>query len=373
MSSNGTKNTLTPEEQAKRLSDLRIKEFEVKAVKIDRDFSRIVQEQEKRESLKKLNIFSSDDKYIEVLAERSKQKFANAKKKMRLLGEVPELSELLPFYSGELFLVGARTGTGKSTFALNVAYSLLLQNKRPLVITNEEDSVDYLNRMAGLFISKRYGGLDKIDEETKNRLLDLFPKIASRLQVIDASYAINNGVNLPNLTNTVEGLEYIVNKLLQEQANGTVFDAVIIDYYQKVNSSIANPDMDVFECQARAAEIIERLRVSYRAPIVLLAQMEKGGGEDPAPFERRIQGRKVIVNFATVVFELVVNRELRATEVLIHKARNTDIPSEKILLGWVSPGKYVEYNEEFARSLAKAKMDKIMSYSNPLLKKKDEE
>lgn len=335
-----------------------VKAFEVKKYKISHEYEKIVRGEAAKKDLEKLSLFEVNEKYIENLKEKTRQKFEYAKKKIRILPDVPEFSDAVPFYGGEMILVGAKTGSGKTTFSVNVAYGLLLQNKKVLVITNEESAYDTINRIAALFIAKRYGSFDKLDDATKEKFMELLPKIAQKVHVIDADFAVNNGLyNLPNLTNTIEGLRFIADKLLHELNNGNVFDAIIIDYYQKFNMSIQYPDKDVYECQAIAAEIIEELRQKYPAPIVVMTQLEPLDNENK-PFEKRIQGRKVIANFATCIVELRIDRENRKTEFVFHKYRNGDFPSNKLFVGWVN-GKFVRYDSAFMEKIRAEKMNNL--------------
>lgn len=349
--------------QLEDLELLRIKEFEVKKHKISNEYEKIQKGEAVKKDLEKLNPFEVSDEYLETLKLRAKQKFEYAQKKMRIFAEVPEFSDAVPFYGGEMILVGAKTGSGKSTFSINVAYGLILQNKKTLLITNEEDSVDTINRIASLFVAKRYGGLDQMDEAAKEKYLELLPKIAQKVQVVDANFAVNNGLNhLPNLTNTIEGLRFIVDKLLEESKKGNVYDAIIIDYYQKFNSSVQNPDLDIYTCQGMAAEIIEELRQKYPAPIIVMSQLEPLDNENK-PLEKRIQGRKIIANFATCIIELRVDRKERRTEFVFHKYRNGDFPTNKLYVGWKN-GKFVRYDTAFIESIREEKIKKINSLVN---------
>lgn len=336
---------ISSEDQARKLSEMKRKEIEVRNEKIERDHKNLETYRRRQEDLKKLDFFNLTNTFVKNLQESSRRQFDNAKKKMRILTEVPELSDVVPFYAEEMILMAATTGTGKTTACVNITHSLMIQGKRPVVITNEESATSFINKMSALFINKRFAKIDQMDEETKKRFIDLVPTVASRVSIIDAEFAINNGLNIPNLTNTVEGLETIVDKLIEESKNGRVYDAVIIDYYQKFNSSSRDPKLGPFECQEIAANTLERLRINYPAPIVVFAQIDKSTKEG-LPFEKRIQGRKIICNFSTVNLEMIVDKKLSTTRFDFHKGRNLDFPDKDIVCGWRA-GKYVKYDQNF--------------------------
>jgi hypothetical protein len=350
----------SPEEQQKRLSDYKRKKLEVEEAELEQRHQRIVRGRIESKDLENLSL-DVDDSYAKKLQEKNAKKFESSEKKMQIIYGVPELSVPVPFYAGELIMFGARTGTGKTTACVNIAYSMIRQGKKPVVITNEESAEDFLNRLASLFMEKRYGNLEKIDAETKERLQKMIPGLLKYVRVIDADFAKMKGLTIERLTNSIEGLKFIESKLLEEASQGKVFDAIIIDYYQKFNFSMKMPMMKPYECQEFAAAIIENLRVTYPAPIVVFSQMNDSKDDDDgssAPFENRIQGRKVLANYATVVFEITADRENSATEFKLHKGRNMDFVRGKIIAGWDN-GKYVKFDEEFKKKIAQKKLEAL--------------
>jgi hypothetical protein len=351
---------LSPEEQQRRLSEYRRKKLEVEEAELEQKHQRIVRSRTESKDLEKLNL-DADDDYAKKLQEKNAKKFESSEKKMQLIYGVPELSVPIPFYAGELIMFGARTGTGKTTACVNIAYSMIRQGKKPVVITNEESAEDFLNRLASLFMGKRYGNLEKIDHETKERIQEMIPKLLRYVRVIDADFAKMKGLSIERLTNSIEGLKFIESKLLEEAGQGKVFDAIIIDYYQKFNFSMKIPTMKPYECQEIAAAIIENLRVCYPAPLVVFSQMNDGKDDDDgssAPFENRIQGRKILANYATVVLEIIPDRENYTTEFKLHKGRNMDYVRGKIIAGWDN-GKYVKFDEEFKKKVAQKKLEDL--------------
>lgn len=342
---------VSPEEQAKKFSEIKEKELEIKRVRTEREYEKILKSNNKVEDFRKLSL-NMDDSYAQKIIEKTNKKHESAKKKMKLIEAVPKLSNHVPFYATELILIGARTGTGKTTACVNIAYSMIKQGKKPIVITNEESAEDFLGRLASLFLEKRYGNLEKMEAEVKERIDALIPKLLKLVMVIDADFAKMQGLGIERLTNSIEGLQFIEKKLLESAAAGHVYDGIIIDYYQKFNFSIEAPHMKPWECQEIAASIIENLRVTYPAPLIVFSQMDgqdiQDGKENKEPFEFRIQGRKVIANYASVVIEIIADKKRSSTHFKIHKGRNMEHVEGDIIAGWDS-GKYVEYDEQFIR------------------------
>src|SRR5271165_5524049 len=70
------------------------------------------------------------------------------KERMTLINE--SLTAAIPFTRENLYLFCAYTGSGKSTVAANISWPLWRQQKKVLVISNEETDEDVLFRIACL-------------------------------------------------------------------------------------------------------------------------------------------------------------------------------------------------------------------------------
>jgi len=88
---------------------------------------------------------------------------------------------------------------------------------------------------------------------------------------------------------------------------------------------------------------LDNFKNQYPGPIVILSQL-KPGDED---FKTRIEGRKMLLNKATVALEVVADKDKMATQFKVHKGRYSNALGGKgITLGY-EKGKYVEYTSAF--------------------------
>jgi hypothetical protein len=156
------------------------------------------------------------------------------------------------------------------------------------------------------------------------------------------------------LTTSVEGIEGIFNNLLKDYENGkSIYDTVIIDYFQNVRYSKLDPKLDEFMCQRKLAGILDQMKLRYPGPIVIMAQMKKMvDEEDSTPFNVRFKGSKLICDKATFICELIPERKLFRSKWKVHKSRFTEAVGQSIYTGY-DKGKFVPYSVDFQKNVAK--------------------
>jgi len=153
-------------------------------------------------------------------------------------------------------------------------------------------------------------------------------------------------------TTSVEGIETVLEKVYESEDR---YDLIIIDYYQKIGHSIKNPKLGIYESQERFVNFLDEFKNRYPAPILLLAQVNKESKHDQKPFKDRIEGRKVVLNIATVAIELVTDHQACRTDWIFHKSRFSGA-GVRLSTGW-DRGLYVSYTDEFKADVAKKQID----------------
>lgn len=312
---------------------------------------RMKQNEKDLELAKNLDLNGPSDEYVNELQKTNLEYLHAAKDCMQFIN--PSFHGIVPFFRKNLILVAGSSGDGKSTAAANVAYSVMQQinpetgkNRRVLLLTNEEQSEDFYNRITCLTRGWPYSNhQDFTDEQraTFDRALPVWAK-GGWLNVIDDDYGGSSG-----MTTSLEGIESIFKNLIE---NGIHYDCVVFDYYQNVITSKTDPNMKEFEVQAHLSRMLDHYKNVYSAPIVLLAQCRPPSSQDPKPFKERIEGRKLIYNSATIAMEQVAHKKEFMTEWVVWKSRfNTGI-GDAVETGF-DHGKYVPYTNDFKESIAR--------------------
>lgn len=285
--------------------------------------------------------FSMD---YDSLAEEMKDDYKERQNSVSVL--FPELDEFIQLAPGSLALVCAATGTGKSTITANIAYNLLREGKKVLIIANEERKTDVAARISCLDMNisiHSYKKKDKLPQTIVDSAIDNIKKFKDNLTILALCYKNNSSI-----VTSPEGMK----KILQNAAGR--FDVVMIDYYQNVNVSIEHPDIKPHEANEMFARDIDAIKNQIGCPIILMAQIRRGDEN----YKERLEGRKLIINKCTDVFELIIDKEFSRSEIVCHKDRWIGQQGEHVFIGY-DKGRYVPYTKDFEEDIRQKKIDVI--------------
>ncbi len=336
----------------RRKKDVQEKDLILKEHRVNRDLEEFQRNKAELEEAKSVSFGAMTKESVNQLIEDNDEYMEAAKHAMTFINK--EFKKLVPYFRKNLIVIGGDTGDGKSTTMSNVVFSTISRKNpatgkscRCLVLTNEERPEDILNRVTCLVKGWKYTNHDQFSEEQRNTFREYIPKLTQngRLTVISDVYQ-----GIPGWTTSVEGIETIFNNLIRDNE---IYDAIIIDYYQNINTSKNNPKLDEFMCQRRLANILDQMKNRYPAPIVLLAQMKRlVDEEDTTPFNVRLKGSKLICDKATFICELIPERQLLRSKWRVWKSRFTEAVGESVYTGY-ERGKFVLYDDEFKKNVAK--------------------
>lgn len=284
--------TLTKEQQAQMLKKAGISMEEDISVSFDE-----IDNFGNRESL--MEMFKNVADYNKMLGQ-----------KITLIND--SLTAAIPFTRENLYLFCAYTGSGKSTVAANISYPLWKQNKKVLVISNEETKQDVLFRIACLDKGYSFNEWKKgqMPQEMQRECLMLFPEISQYVKVLDVTWR-------DGLTTKIEGV-----KRALESIKGKDYSCVLIDYYQLIKDSL-------YDRERTRYDVLNDLRIwlgqyikGCEVPVCLFVQLysvgKKGGVKD---IDARIKECSAIVEPATVIIEVVPNFDEGTSDFVIHKDR----------------------------------------------------
>lgn len=312
------------------------------------------QDKEDLEKIKSSNFGLQSDEQIEEIIKNNTEYIEAAKNKMGFILKSKDsvdvsFDRVVPFFRKNIILIGAPSGDGKSTTVANITFALLKQINpatgkpaRILIITNEEKTEDIFNRITCLGKGWTYGNHDTFTPEQVETFNQTIPGLSKRITVIDQFHNKSHHV-----TTSIEGIEGIFENLI---AKGDHYDAIIIDYYQNVCISKRNATLGEYEVQAKLTRMLDNYKNIYPAPIVVLAQLNPNNETNENWFPAKLQGRKLIINVATCILEMIVDKKMRITKWKVWKSRFNGCVGEVIETGFDN-GRFVPCTEQFKTSM----------------------
>lgn len=260
----------------------------------------------------------------------------------------PALTAAIPFTRENLYLICAYTGNGKSTIAANISYPLWKEGKKTLVITNEEPQQDVLYRIACLELGYNFNDYKKgsMPMEHQKNCAILFPTISKYVKVIDVNYK-------EGLSTKIEGVKNAL-----EAVKNSDYSAVMIDYFQLIQYSVADP-------QRSRYNVLNDLRIwlgqyirSSNIPVVMFAQLHSMAKRTNVELDSRIKECPGILEPSTVVIEVNPNFEEKTTDFLIKKDR-FGYQGMRIECAF-DKGRYIEMTAEHILATQQDKVDELM-------------
>lgn len=326
------------------LDEISKKSLEVKQFKVDQEYKRITEAKKIQSQFANLKIDFSSKERIKQIQASNAQYLENARKRSMVFLH-KDFNNVVPYQPNQLILVGARTGRGKSTTSANLAHRAVLQGQRVLVLSNEEKAGDVYNRVTAMIKGRSYSNHSSLSEEEVKEYDEYIEKLSERLSVVD-----------DEAVGDVSGMSVleIMKGYLSSAVDQDLFDVIIIDYYQKVDTSLEHSKDSVYEVQHRFASFLgDLIKKTGCPPIVLMCQL-KPDDKEGRPIEERIEGRRIIAKSATCILEAAPDYERHCTNFIVHKTRFSENNGKTIPVGFLK-GRYVEYNTAFKESVVREK------------------
>lgn len=291
-------------------ADVREKEQYLRTKSVNRRYSYQKRIESEIEKAKNLDLRTIPDGYYEDLQAKACEIREAQSGKLPFI--TAKLTELVPLSFPNLITVGANSGSGKTTAAANITFQLYKNGQRVLILSNEELTLDVLDRIScmekGYDMNKRSSFTDE-----QNKELDrLRPIVGDFVRVVDTAWSNN-----PQLTSSIEGIQALLQSLTKQEK---FFDCIILDYYQKVTVSKEEPNQVEYATLQELSNILDHYYKIIKAPIVVMCQLHPASAERKE-FEKRIKGGKSIMMPSTYVLELQRVEDEYASDWICHKHR----------------------------------------------------
>ena len=236
--------------------------------------------------------------------------------------------------AGDLVIVGARPGMGKTAFAMNVAVSAAKRTKKKVCIFSLEMSAEQLvTRMLsseGMIDSYQLRSGDLSDDE--------WAKLAHAATILSQTKILID--DSPGVT--VAGM---ISKLRPEAKE---LGLIVIDYLQLMQSESRRSDNRAQEVAA-ISRALKLMAKEFGVPVICCAQLNRGpeGRQDKRPTLAELRDSGAIEQDADCVMFLYrpdyydAKNPVSEAEVIVAKNRHGAV--ETVKLGWY--GRYTKFTE----------------------------
>lgn len=324
----------------KEAEEIQEKEYELRKTRVEVQHRELQLRQAQQAAFDRLPIGKNILERANRLADENEEYIRLAKQAATFLG-MKIFKDKVALFPRNIILVGAETGTGKSTTVANFTESYIRQGKRVLIITNEEYPTDILNRIVFLLNNWAYTNHDEVTEEQLAECRRMYPVLMRRIEIIDDKFN-----KLGGTTTTLEGIQGICNTLGENLKDGEqAYDAILVDYVQNIKHSTESSFLAQWQVLDRLGAFLDNWKGQYPAPIILFSQL-KASNDEHSEMKSRIEKFKAIMNHVTTAIEVKVDRENLRTEWVFRKNRFKGAVGISVFTGY-NKGRYVEYDQEF--------------------------
>lgn len=324
-------------EDAIRLKNMKA---ELEAERIRSSYAKMLDERKVKDAL---SIDPDKDYKPGTISEENKKFLKSVSQRMPFINDI--MSECICVAANTIYLIGAVTGGGKSTAVANIIYPILQQNKKILVISNEERRNHVYVRVACRNLGLSFFKWTKnwLTVEQNEAISEEAERLEQFMTVIGTDYQKN-----PSFTCTPEGLEIVFNKYCDNH------DVILFDYFQNISRSTNNPDPNVWMHQEKFCYFINEFKNRFEGPIFILSQLWPANKKNTIDFLERIKGRKMIGDVSPVHVEIRTNKEDFTSMFVVHKDRLWNSDGLQIMMGFDrEASSYVPYTESFKQRAAK--------------------
>lgn len=164
-------------------------------------------------------------------------------------------------YKGELTIIGARPGVGKSALALEIALYAAQHGKRVLIDSREMASIQFGDRLVS-----RMADIDGLRIRTGKLKADDWQRVAdasNQLAVLPLSFAFGAA--------SIQALR----RAVQKELDGKGLDLLIVDYLQLLTTELKTSSR--YEAVGQISRGLKALTLDFGLPVIALAQVKRSG------------------------------------------------------------------------------------------------
>lgn len=220
------------------------------------------------------------------------------------------LSTVCPLCPGAVYLMGAASGTGKSTTTAAIAHGLYAQGMRSFIISNEETEAKIIARVACIELGIDFNLYiqDKLPASFRKQIAHKILEIEPYVTVMDD----------PIASTTLEKIESILGEVNESGS----YQAVIVDFLQRINKSTLVPGIERTDALYRFKDIITDYAQHAKIPVIVMTQLIPiSSDETERNFESRIKFCKGFMESAAAAIEIIKIKGIPVSTFYVAKGR----------------------------------------------------
>lgn len=220
------------------------------------------------------------------------------------------LSTISPLCPGGIYLMGAASGTGKSTTTAAIAHALYAKGMKTFIISNEETEAKILARIACVELNIDFNLYvqDKLPASFRKQVAHKIIEIEPYVTVMDD----------PIASTTLEKIESV----LQEVNASGSYSCVIVDFLQRINKSMVAPGIERTDALYRFKDIATDYAQHAKIPVVVMTQLiPLSSDETERNFESRIKWAKGWIEAAAAAIEIIKIKGIPVSTFYVAKGR----------------------------------------------------
>ncbi len=166
---------------------------------------------------------------------------------------------------GDLVILSAESGAGKSAFAMNLAYGTAVLNKRPTLYMNSEMNTEQMALRWAAYVSKVSHGALRNGTASAEEI----SKALDSVDVIGNSKLYT--LNIPDMQ-----IASVIGEVLRAKARYGV-EIVIVDYIGRMDAMNAK-DIKEWQMMKSAAQRLKTMAQELQITVIMIAQLTSDGG-----------------------------------------------------------------------------------------------
>lgn len=308
---------------------------EVEAAKIQREYSKLQESKDLEQELQGLTLDAIEAEkgidYAKMLINELELSAKLIKQSVPFISD--KLGRLVPQIPGQVTMLGAVSGTGKSSNVAAIAHRNFTLGKRTLVISNEESKQSATARIACIEARVSFNEYmqDLVPKEDRKRVAQKILEVEPWVTVVDHPLASTTAERVVELIHQADKKDYAI---------------AVVDFVQRITRSTKNPTAETVQVLYMFKDLLTDYSSTGKMPVVIMSQLKP---MSPDEQDRNIQDR---IGWCKGIFEACAN----VVEAI--KLDNIPVTTYHVQKGRFSGSKKLWVPHEFDNGLFKP-IDKV--------------